>query len=215
MRPASPGLTVLPPSASRSTTPGDPRPSSGSRDRLARHPPRSTLPDGVEQTRRAGRRSCAGQIGNHTARHPAARTRGAGTTPSRTSPRWLAGEIADANARIADASGPARTFAYPAATFVGRGVQTQSYVLLVAERFVAGRTSTTSPSTRLCTATCPGDAKNSDGPPSTSCASHSRPRSPTGPIGAGGHDRASRQRGDHAGHLAVVEWCRSHDVWID
>ncbi|MGZ4693417.1 MAG: polysaccharide deacetylase family protein, partial [Acidimicrobiales bacterium] len=104
------------------------------------------LPDGVEPARRGWLELVAAgqEIGNHTARHPCS----ANFSWSRhhaiedLSLEDIAVEISDANAWIAETLGvEARAFAYPCGhTFVGRGRATESYVPLVADRFVAGRT---------------------------------------------------------------------------
>lgn len=82
-------------------------------------------------------------IGNHTLTHPCS-----GNFPfSRSNPLesytlgQIEREIADAQAYIEDTLGVIpETFAYPCGqTFVGRGDATQSYVPIVARRFLAGR----------------------------------------------------------------------------
>jgi len=83
------------------------------------------------------------EIGNHTVNHPCS-----GNFPFSRNKALedytlarMADELDDASDAIAEVFGERPTsFAYPCAmTFVGRGREHQSYVPLVAERFVAGR----------------------------------------------------------------------------
>ncbi len=184
------------------------------------------LPDGVAPVRRGWLKVVAAghEIGNHTARHPCS----ANFSWSRHHAIEdldlddMADEISDANVWIAETLGvEPRSFAYPCGhTFVGRGRDTRSYVPLIAERFVAGRTfndvATNSP--------VHGDlaqisAMNSDG----LTFEHLRPTlEATLDEGAwlvlGGHEighRGNVETTMPATLAAVVEWCRSHDVWID
>ena len=184
------------------------------------------LPSGVDRVRRGWQEAIAAghEVGNHTARHPCS----ANFSWSRHHAiedldlDGIAAEIADGNAFIAETLGvEPQSFAYPCGhTFVGRGRETRSYVPLVAERFLAGRTfndvSTNSP--------LHGDlaqirARNSDG----LTFEQLRPTlEATLDEGAwlvlGGHEVG--HRGNHettmpATLAGIVEWCRAHDVWID
>jgi peptidoglycan/xylan/chitin deacetylase (PgdA/CDA1 family) len=83
------------------------------------------------------------EIGNHSGQHPCtgnfswSRTRGL----EEYTLEKMRSELAGANAAIEELAGvkPA-TFAYPCGQkFVGRGVETRSYIPLVAELFLAGR----------------------------------------------------------------------------
>lgn len=84
------------------------------------------------------------EIGNHSLRHPCS----GNLTFTRHMPLErltladIEADIDDANRRLEDTVGVApRVFAYPCGqTFVGRGVDTQSYVPVVARRFLAART---------------------------------------------------------------------------
>ena len=184
------------------------------------------LPTGVDPARRGWTEVVAAghEIGNHTARHPCS----ANFPWSRhhaiedLTLEDMAREIADANSWIADVLGvESRTFAYPCGhTFVGRGAQTQSYVPLVAERFVAGRTfNDVAVNSPLHGDLAQVSAMNSDG----LTFEQLRPRLETtladgAWLVLGGHEighRGNEETTMPATLAAVVEWCRSHDVWID
>ncbi len=104
------------------------------------------LPGGVNPVRRGWAEVVAAghEIGNHTARHPCS----ANFDWSRQHAIEdltlddMAREIAEADTWIAQTLGvEPRCFAYPCGhTGVGRGLETRSFVPLVAERFLAGRT---------------------------------------------------------------------------
>jgi peptidoglycan-N-acetylglucosamine deacetylase len=86
------------------------------------------------------------EIGNHTHRHPCSAnfewTQESGVVPlENMSLANMAAEI-DASQEILAAFGsPPTTFAYPCGmTFVGRGIDCQTYVPLIAQRFLVGRT---------------------------------------------------------------------------
>jgi peptidoglycan/xylan/chitin deacetylase (PgdA/CDA1 family) len=104
------------------------------------------VPSAVEERLAGWQRAVAAghEIGNHSLRHPCS-----GNFPwSRAkaleslSIEALRGELVQANARVKELLGVTpETFAYPCGqTFVGRGRETRSYVPVVAELFVAGRT---------------------------------------------------------------------------
>ncbi len=181
-------------------------------DRPARHHrPRSTCcPTGSSRPGGGGRRSWPPATRSATTPPgtPAAPTSpGAATTPSRTSPSttWPArSPTPTPGSPTCSASSPAPS-PIPAATpSSGAGVHTQSYVPLVAERFLAGRTfndvAINSPlhgdlaqverheQRRAHLRAAPPDARD-----------HRRRRRVAGARGP--RDRAPRQRGDHdAGH---------------
>ncbi len=184
------------------------------------------LPHGVDLARPGWQELVAAghEIGNHTARHPCS----ANFSWSRhhaiedLNLADMAREITDADAWVAAVLGvECRSFAYPCGhTFVGRGSDTQSYVPLVAERFVAGRTfndvAINSP--------VHGDlaqisAMNSDGLTFEQLRPTLESALDDGAwLVLGGHEVG--HRGDPettmpATLAATVEWCRSHDVWID
>jgi len=103
------------------------------------------IPSAAEPRRTAWRAAAAAghEIGSHSLRHPCS-----GNFPwSRDKAlenytlAQMAKELDDASDAIERLLGVRpTTFAYPCGqTFVGRGTQTQSYVPLIAERFVAGR----------------------------------------------------------------------------
>lgn len=184
------------------------------------------LPDGVDQARRGWKDlvSAGHEIGNHTARHPCS----ANFSWSRHHAIEdldlddMAREIGDADAWITEVLGvECRSFAYPCGhTFVGRGADTESYVPLVAERFVAGRTfndvAINSP--------VHGDlaqisAMNSDGLTFEQLRPTLEAALEEGSwLVLGGHEIGHRGNAETtmpATLTATVEWCRSHDVWID
>lgn len=84
------------------------------------------------------------EVGNHSLRHPCS-----GNLPftrqlplENLSLRDIEADIDEANRQLEDTFGfVPRAFAYPCGqTFVGRGVNTRSYVPLIARRFLVGRT---------------------------------------------------------------------------
>ena len=115
---------------------------------FARHGARVTLyvvPSAVERLLDGWKQAAAAghEIGNHSLTHSCS-----GNFPfSRQKAledafdRRMREELAEANRRIAALLGVTpRTFAYPCGqTFVGRGTETQSYVPVIAELFLAGR----------------------------------------------------------------------------
>lgn len=115
---------------------------------FARHGARVTLfvvPSAIEPRVEGWKQAVAAghEIGNHSLTHscsgnfPFSRQK---ALEDHTLPRMRA-ELMEANERIARLLGVTpRTFAYPCGqTFVGRGRETQSYVPIVAELFLAGR----------------------------------------------------------------------------
>ena len=185
------------------------------------------LPHGVDLARRGWQELVAAghEIGNHTARHPCSaqllleppprhrgpqpRRHGQARSPTPT-PGWPR----------CSASSPAASPTRAATPSSVGARDTQSYVPLVAERFVAGRTfndvAINSP--------VHGDlaqisAMNSDG----LTFEQLRPTlEATLDDGAwlvlGGHEighRGDAETTMPATLAATVEWCRSHDVWID
>lgn len=83
------------------------------------------------------------EIGNHTVTHPCSGNFGFSrhNALEEYTLERMASELDGANAKIQELLGVTpRTFAYPCGqTFVGRGEELQSYVPLVAQRFLAGR----------------------------------------------------------------------------
>jgi len=83
------------------------------------------------------------EIGNHTVNHPCTgnRTWARGKAVEDYTLDRMREELAGATGQIRELLGVTpRTFAYPCGnTYVGRGVETRSYVPLVAELFLAGR----------------------------------------------------------------------------
>ena len=114
-----------------------------------------------------------------------------------------------------------RSFAYPCGhTFVGRGAETESYVPLVADRFIAGRTfNDVAINSPVHVDLAQINAMNSD----ALTFEQLRPvLESTLADGAwlvlGGHEighRGNFETTMPATLAATVEWCRSHDVWID
>jgi len=115
---------------------------------LDRHDVKATfyvLPGGVEKRLEVWKKAVAGghEIGNHTLVHPCS----GNFTWSRAKAledydlAKITDDIDAASRRIETLLGvKPTTFAYPCGqTFVGRGVNTQSYVPVVAERFIVGR----------------------------------------------------------------------------
>ncbi|AMY08746.1 putative sporulation protein, polysaccharide deacetylase family [Luteitalea pratensis] len=115
---------------------------------FARHGAKVTLyvvPSAVERHLEGWKQAAAAghEIGNHSLTHscsgnfPFSRQK---ALEEHSIPR-MRDELAEANRRIAALLGVTpRTFAYPCGqTFVGRGKDTQSYVPVVAELFLAGR----------------------------------------------------------------------------
>ncbi len=115
---------------------------------FARHGAKVTffvVPSAVERHLDGWRQAAAAghEIGNHSLTHscsgnfPFSRQK---ALEEHSIPR-MREELVAANRRIADLLGVTpRTFAYPCGqTFVGRGRQTQSYVPVIAELFLAGR----------------------------------------------------------------------------
>jgi hypothetical protein len=101
------------------------------------------LPDGVKQRLEGWKRAVASghEIGNHTMNHPCTVNYGFSTRVTENyTLGMMAKDIDDANAEIQRLLGVTpQTFSYPCGgMFVGRGSQTESYVHLVAERFVVG-----------------------------------------------------------------------------
>jgi peptidoglycan/xylan/chitin deacetylase (PgdA/CDA1 family) len=104
------------------------------------------LPHRAEPYRRRWRRMVAAghEIGNHTTLHPCSGNLGwvdDGHAIEDLTVEDLAADIADADRWIGEVLGVhPRTFAYPCGqTWVGRGVDTRSYVPMIANRFLAGR----------------------------------------------------------------------------
>jgi hypothetical protein len=104
------------------------------------------LPDAVGGDARSWR-ALAGrghEIGNHSLRHPCTGnfefTRN--MPLERLALADIEADLDEANRQLTELFGAApRVFAYPCGqTFVGRGIRTQSYVPIVARRFVVGRT---------------------------------------------------------------------------
>ena len=184
------------------------------------------LPDGVKLARRGWSDVVAAghEIGSHTARHPCS----ANFTWSRhhtiedLTLDDMAREIAEADTWIAQTLGvEPRAFAYPCGhTFVGRGRDTRSYVPLVAERFLAGRTfndvATNSP--RHCDL-AQVQAMNSDGLEFDQLRPILETVHQEGAwLVLGGHEigpRGEAETTTPATVTAIVEWCRAHGVWID
>jgi peptidoglycan/xylan/chitin deacetylase (PgdA/CDA1 family) len=83
------------------------------------------------------------EIGNHTVSHPCSGnfSWSRGNALENYTPAMIEGQMDGANAEIARLVGVhAVTFAYPCGQkFIGRGAATQSYVPLVARRFLVGR----------------------------------------------------------------------------
>jgi len=101
------------------------------------------LPGGVKQRLEGWKRAvaCGHEIGNHTMNHPCTGNYGFSTRVTENyTLEMMEQEIDDANAEIQLLLGVTpRTFSYPCGgMFVGRGRQTESYVHLVAERFIVG-----------------------------------------------------------------------------
>jgi hypothetical protein len=102
------------------------------------------LPRGVKQRLEGWKRAVAGghEIGSHTMNHPCTGNYGFSTRNvlENYTLEMMAREIDDGNAEIQRLLGVTpRTFSYPCSDmFVGRGRQTESYVHLVAERFIVG-----------------------------------------------------------------------------
>ena len=184
------------------------------------------LPDGVDQARRGWEDVVAAghEIGNHTARHPCSGNF-SWTRHHAIEDLTLEDmdtEITEADRWIRDTLGTeARVFAYPCGhTFVGRGLSTQSFVPLVADRFVAGRTfNDVAANSPLHCDLAQVMAMSSDG---CSFEDLEPALDATLEEGAwlvlGGHEIG--HRGDFettmpATLAAVVDWCRSHDVWIE
>ncbi len=184
------------------------------------------LPDGVDQNRRAWRDVVAAghEIGNHTARHPCSAnfdwTRHHAIEDLTIED--MAAEISDADIRIAESLGvKTRTFAYPCGhTAVGRGRYAESFVPVVAERFLAGRTfnDVVANSPVHCdlaqvSAMCSDEITFEQLRPVLEST-----------LGAGawlvlgGHEigrRPSPETTLESTLDAVVSWCRAHHVWID
>jgi hypothetical protein len=103
------------------------------------------LPKAVKERLGGWKRAVAGghEIGNHTMTRPCTLNYdwSVDNPIENYSLQMIAKDIDDANAEIERSLGVTpRTFAYPCGQlFVGRGRQAQSYVHLVAERFIAGR----------------------------------------------------------------------------
>jgi peptidoglycan/xylan/chitin deacetylase (PgdA/CDA1 family) len=101
------------------------------------------VPGGVKQRLEGWKRAVASghEIGNHTTNHPCTINYGFSTHVTENyTLEMMARDIDDANAEIQRLLGVTpTTFSYPCGgMFVGRGRQTESYVHLVAERFVVG-----------------------------------------------------------------------------
>jgi peptidoglycan-N-acetylglucosamine deacetylase len=183
------------------------------------------LPNGVDKDVAGWRDavSAGHEIGNHTARHPCSAnfvwTRRHAIEDLDLSD--MAAEIADADAWIARTLGvEPRTFAYPCGhTFVGRGRDTQSFVPLVADRFVAGRTfNDEAANSPIHCDLAQVHALGSDG----LVFEQLRPiLESTLEAGAwlvlGGHE-IGHQGGTgttlSATLASIVEWCRVHQVWM-
>ena len=102
------------------------------------------LPGGVKQRLEGWKRALASghEIGNHTTNHPCTGNYGfsAHNALENYTLEMMAKDIDDANAEIQSLLGVRpKTFAYPCGEmFVGRGRQTESYVSVIAERFIVG-----------------------------------------------------------------------------
>jgi peptidoglycan/xylan/chitin deacetylase (PgdA/CDA1 family) len=102
------------------------------------------LPGGVKQRLEGWRRAVASghEIGNHTTNHPCTGNYGfsAHNVLENYTLEMMAKDIDDANAEIQRMLGVTpKTFAYPCGEmFVGRGRQTETYVPVIAERFIVG-----------------------------------------------------------------------------
>lgn len=184
------------------------------------------LPDGVNQDRRGWRDVVAAghEIGNHTARHPCT----ANFDWSRHHAiedlelEDMAAEIADADTWIAETLGvETRTFAYPCGhTFVGRGRDTQSFVPLVADRFVAGRTfndvALNSPvhcDLAQVSAMCSDELAFDQLHPVLESTLDQGAWLVLGGHEIG-HGRAAETT-EYATLAGIVEWCHANQVWID
>ena len=104
------------------------------------------VPGQAERHARRWRRMVAAghEIGNHTSLHPCSGNFGwvkDGQAIEDLTVDDLAADIAEADRWIGEVLGVhPRTFAYPCGqTWVGRGVDTRSYVPMIANRFLAGR----------------------------------------------------------------------------
>ncbi|MGA2072678.1 MAG: polysaccharide deacetylase family protein [Terriglobia bacterium] len=103
------------------------------------------LPKAVKERLGGWKRAVAGghEIGNHTMSHPCAGSYdwSVDNPVENYSLQMIAKDIDDANTEIIRLLGVTpRTFAYPCGQlYVGRGRQAESYVHLVAERFIVGR----------------------------------------------------------------------------
>jgi peptidoglycan/xylan/chitin deacetylase (PgdA/CDA1 family) len=178
----------------------------------------------------ADRRAWAGvlehghEIGNHTLNHPCSTGTDWGERHDLQSLSLadMRRELLTASDRIHKLFGvDPWVFAYPCGqTFVGRGIETRSYVPLVAELFGVGRTfnDAWANSPRHCDLAQVA-CINSDGVSFEAL----RPRlertlEDSGWLVLGGHEVGA---GDEPGTTsvdaleAIVEWCREHSVWID
>jgi peptidoglycan-N-acetylglucosamine deacetylase len=183
------------------------------------------LPGGVDLDRRGWRDAVGAghEIGNHTARHPCSAnfdwTRHYAIEDLTIGD--MAAEIRDADGWITQTLGvETSTFAYPCGhTTVGRGRDAQSFVPVVAERFLAGRTfNDVAVNSPMHCDLAQVKAMCSDG----LVFEQLRPvLETTLEAGAwlvlGGHEIGPSPDAEttlEATLAAVVEWCRAEQVWI-
>ena len=185
------------------------------------------LPDRAEPYRRRWRRmvSAGHEIGNHTTRHRCSANFAwvdQGQAIEDLTLDEIAADIADADRWIGEVLGvQPRTFAYPCGqTWVGRGVDTRSYVPLIAGRFVAGRSfnDISANSLHRCDL-ARVMAVNSD---NRTFADLEPLLDATLTEGAwlvlGGHELGTQRNVETTTPAlleAVVDWCRTNAVWVD
>jgi peptidoglycan/xylan/chitin deacetylase (PgdA/CDA1 family) len=183
------------------------------------------LPDGVDLDRRGWAALVADghEIGNHTARHPCSAnfpwSRDHALEDLALEDMGL--EIDEATTWITRTLGlEPRCFAYPCGqTYVGRGAETRSFVPLVADRFLAGRTfndvALNAPD-RCDLAQV--QAMNSDALDFEQLRPTLEATLEQGAwLVLGGHeigDRVDHETTSPATLRAVVSWCRANQVWI-
>ncbi len=196
-------------------------------DRLGVRATFFVLPHGVQPYRRRWRRMVAAghEIGNHTNLHPCSANFGwvaEGQAIEDLTLDDVAADIAEADRWIGEVLGVhPRTFAYPGGqTWVGRGVEAQSYVPLIADRFLAGRSfndiSANSP--RRCDLARVMGVSSDDKSFADLAPLLDATLEDGGWLVFGGHeigDRRDVETTTPALIGAVVEWCRTNAVWVD